>query len=404
MESVRMLPPSNTKAQKSFPPLLREWGDPVFAPLALALEERRRCGQPVFDFIQANPQEHGFEYPQEKLARILLEALQKARYYRPHPRGQFAAREAVAAYHGSASPEQVVLTPGTSMAYWYTFRLLARPGGNVLCPAPTYPLFDDLARLAGLETRSYHLDCTPSGEWRLNPEEIEFQVTGRTCALVIVSPHNPTGMVANEHELQEVASVAARHHLPIIFDEVFREFLHTAARVPRPSEFGAPLSITLNGLSKMLSLPGLKAGWMVVEGTDTKLVQTFLEALEYASDTFLPVNEIVQSALPDLLAPDSLAISHEFAGEYRRRMQSLVKEWHAHGVSMAVPEGGVYLPIALPPAVSADEDFVLALLKNRGIYCHAGTSYAMPAPSLITTCVPRPPWPISEIASFLRTV
>ncbi|MGC8840074.1 MAG: pyridoxal phosphate-dependent aminotransferase [Candidatus Sumerlaeaceae bacterium] len=394
---------SSGNAKRVLAPLLSAWGDPIASPLALALEQRRRRGEPVFDFIQANPQEHGFEYPPERLAQAIADACVTAHFYKPDPRGQIAAREAVAAYHGSISPEQVVLTPGTSMAYWYTFRLLARPGGNVLCPAPTYPLFDDLARLAGLQVRSYHLEHKATGAWRLNPEEIEFQITPHTCALVLVSPHNPTGMVANIEELCEIATIAMRHRLPIVFDEVFCEFLHDAPYVPRPSEFTAPLCVTLNGLSKMLSLPGLKAGWMVVEGSDRELTRAFVSALEYASDTFLPVSEIVQAALPALLSSQSLAICQQFAQKYRHRMSALVAQWQGQGFAVSRPEGGVYLPVPLPAAIASDESVALALLEELGIYCHAGSSYAMPTPHLITTCVPRPPWPIQEIADFFRS-
>jgi aspartate/methionine/tyrosine aminotransferase len=383
------------------PQLLHEWGHPEPSRLAFALDERRQRGEAVFDFIQANPQEHGFEYPPELLSKILNEAIPRARFYRPDPRGQLAAREAVAQYHGQVGHDQVVLTPGTSLAYWYVFRLLARPGGNVLCPRPTYPLFDDLLKLAGLNGRSYHLSRDAQGRWLIDPEELEFQITPHTCAIVIVSPHNPTGMVASRDQLEAVGEIASRHRLPVVFDEVFREFLHRGSEVPRPRDFSPPLCITLNGLSKMLSLPGMKAGWMVVEGTDKQLVREFLAALEYLSDTFLPVNEIVQAALPGFLAPDSLRVSREFANRYRERMAALRKAWLEKNVAVDNPDGGVYLPVPLPRHVSSDEDVALRLLEECGIYCHAGSSYGMGEPYLITTCVPTPPWPIREMAKWL---
>jgi len=394
MQAARVQPPSR-RCSKS--------GASLSSVLASALDERRARGLPVFDFIQANPQEYGFEFPNDLLREIIAEACRAARFYRPDSRGQLPAREAVAAFHGDGvGPEAIVLTPGTSMAYWYCFRLLARSGGEVLCPAPTYPLFDDLARLAGLRTRSYHLDREDDGCWRIDPAEVEFQITRHTCAIVVVSPHNPTGMVASAGELQALAAIGARHGLPLIFDEVFREFLHTADCVPRPGECGAPLSITLNGLSKMLSLPGLKAGWMVVEGADRALVRRFLAALEYAADTFLPVSEIVQGALPRLLAPPSIGYARTFARLYCERMSALIEAWRAAGLPLAMPQAGVYLPVPLPEKTASDEEIALRLLRESGIYCHAGSSYAMPFPSLITMCVPAPPWPVGEMAELVR--
>ncbi|RMH31302.1 MAG: pyridoxal phosphate-dependent aminotransferase, partial [Candidatus Hydrogenedentota bacterium] len=328
--------------------LLEEWSDGVPSPLAKAVEAKRQRGVPIVDLITANPHEHGIEFPADRLEQIMIEATRAARIYRPDPRGQLAAREAVAAYHGGVAPDQVVLTCGTSMAYWYVFRLLARPGGNVLCPTPTYPLFDDLARAAGLNVRSYHLSRGPGGAWHIDTEEVEFQITPRTVALVIVSPHNPTGQVASASELARVAEIATRHRLPVVFDEVFREFLHTAAEVPRPGSYSLPFAITLNGVSKMFALPQLKAGWMVVEGSDSVLVNKFLTALEYLSDTFLPVNEMVQAALPRLLSPRGFSEVARLAAMYRQRMESLIQAWRAHGIPVAMPDGGVYAIVPLP--------------------------------------------------------
>lgn len=390
----------------NFSRLLDEWGEPEGSPLAQALEERRLRGEPVYDFIQANPQEHGFEFPPELLSHIVGQACAKARFYRPDPRGQREAREAIAQYHGCNDPDHVILTPGTSFAYWCCFRILGQVGGNVLCPNPTYPLFDDLLTLASLRRRVYHLHRNPTGRWCLDPDELEFQITPQTCAIVIVSPHNPTGMITNAAELDAVADIARRHNLPIIFDEVFCEFLHDASspRLPRPAEFSVPLSITLNGLSKMLSLPGMKAGWMVVEGEDESLVKRFLAAVEYALDAFLPVNEIVQAALPALLAPESLAIAKGFSSELRRRMHVLRNEWLSCGCDVDQPEGGVYLPIPIKAVPLSDEAVALKLLNKEGIYVHAGSSYGMPEPYLIITCVPRPPWPVAQIVQFMRAL
>lgn len=384
-------------------PLVHLWGEAEPSALARAREDRLQLGEPVFDFVTANPQEHGFEFPITWLRDVFARAVERARFYRPDPRGQLAARRAVARYHGGVSSDRVVLTPGTSLAYWYCFRLLARPHGDILCPAPSYPLFEDLAQLAGLSVRYYHLQPRSDGHWSLDPEELAFQLTPHTCAIVMVSPNNPTGSVASASELVAVAELAQRRGLAIIFDEVFREFLHTVSEVPRPAAYAPPLTMTLNGVSKMLSLPGVKAAWVVVEGSDEQLVQKFLSALEYASDTFLPVNEYVQAALPELLDQPCFGHVARFAQLYRQRMHNLVQTWQACGVAVPVPEGGIYLPVPLPAADTADEPLALRLLQTHGIYCHPGSWYRLPGAHLVTTCVAAPPWPTQTIADFVAS-
>ncbi len=102
--------------------------------------------------------------------------------------------------------------------------------------------------------------------------------------------------------------------LAIIADEVFSEFLFGLDELPRPAQTQAPLVFTLNGFSKMLALPGMKLGWIGVSG-EPALVQKSMRTLEMLSDTFLPVNELVQFAVPNLLRT-----ALPFMAEYRNKV------------------------------------------------------------------------------------
>lgn len=390
--------------------LLRDWGEAVPSELARAEEERRRRGEPIIDLVGANPQEEGFEFPQDLLLEIMAGAVRAARFYRPDPRGQRAAREAVARYHGEGlPPDHVILTPGTSLGYFYAFRLLAEPGDEVLVPSPTYPLFDDLARLAGLKVRRYHLHPAAGGHrWEMDPREVDFQITPRTRIIAVVSPHNPTGTIASEEELRALGEIAARRRLAVVFDEVFREFIHAgggSAPVLRPASFGAPLTVTLNGLSKMLALPGIKAGWMAVQGEDVRWRERFLAAAEYLSDTFLPVSEVTQAALPRLLT-DGIEAMRRGADLCRRRMAELTEAWRAAGRAIPAPEGGPYLTVPLPEGTTREEEEALALrlVRDHGILIHPGGLYSLPDPRLVMTCIRRPPWPVEVLGrEFARS-
>ena len=117
--------------------------------IADRLEVYRQAGRSWIDLTGSNPTRAGFTFPQD-----LLKALSDpmALVYDPDPRGLRSAREAVAAYHG-ATPEQILLTASTSEAYAYLFKLLADPGGEILIPRPSYPLFEFLAAFSGTERR-----------------------------------------------------------------------------------------------------------------------------------------------------------------------------------------------------------------------------------------------------------
>src|SRR5262249_40138855 len=159
---------------------------------------------------------------------------------------------------------------------------------------------------------TYKLD--ESNDWAIDLEQLERQIGSRTRAIVLISPHNPTGMVASIEQLNELASIAARYEVPIISDEVFSEFLFSHVSLPRPAWTDAPLVFTLNGFSKMFALPGMKLGWIGISG-DEHLVEKSLGALELISDTFLPVNEVVQFAVPGVFSG-----GQAFLSSYKQRI------------------------------------------------------------------------------------
>src|SRR2546425_10215875 len=120
-------------------------------PLYVLHERLKTEGHPIVDLVRGNVNEHGIVYPPEILREILARAGDRARVYRPDSLGQWPAREAFAQYYGSlrGPPEQILITPGTTVSYWDCFKLLAERGGEILCPQPSYTPFNNTARLAG---------------------------------------------------------------------------------------------------------------------------------------------------------------------------------------------------------------------------------------------------------------
>lgn len=374
--------------------LLEEWGSPEPSPLREAADAFRATGAHVIDLIGATPQEHGLEFPPEFFQRIAAQAA-TIRGYAPDPLGQPDARNAIATWYAdritTIPADRICLTPGTSLAYLYLFRILADGGGDILVPSPTYPLFADIARLAGAKTRSYHLALGDGGRWLIDPEEVRFQVRSTTRAIVLVSPHNPTGHCATKAELAGLAAICRDHNLPLIVDEVFCEFLEGAHGVlERPAALGDefPLVATLNGFSKMYALPGMKVAWIALSG-DPARTTPLIHALAYASDTFLPVSELSQAMVAPIME-GSNGVSKTFARAYRYR-RSIARELMA-GSSVALPhvEGGVYQLLRLPPE-AVREDFALEAVRREGILTHPGPYYGLGPEYLVTTVVPGVP-------------
>jgi len=355
------------------------------------------------DLISGNVHEYGIRFPQPVLEEILTRAARRCTVYRPDSFGLVDARRAISSFYAAQGvtipPEHLLLTPGTSIAYWYCFKLLADEGDEILCPSPSYPLFEYIAALSGVSLIPYRLD--ENRGWAIDVDHLESVTSTRTRALVLISPHNPTGHVSSGDEISALVEVARRHDLAIVSDEVFSEFLIPAGSLPRPAACGAPLILTLNGFSKMFALPGLKLGWMAVNG-DAERVRSALRALELISDTFLPVNEIIQAAVMDLFREGATFVEN-FAREVRNRWQ--LANGHLRKcarVSFLPPAGGFYVVLRLEGI--EEEAAALAALRDEHVLLHPGYYYDMKPHHLVLSFVQDPEVLCAALPRLQRTL
>ena len=349
-------------------------------------ENAAASGTTILDLIATNLAEQGWVFPQERLQAILADAAPRARVYRPDPLGLRSAREAVADYYRAAgipaSADQVIITPGTSLSYFYCFKLLANPGDEILCPRPSYPLFESIAELAGLRLRFYRLQ--ESRGWEIDLDHLESQISTRTRALVLISPHNPTGMVADRQSLEELAAVACRHDLPVLADEVFSEFLYDLEALPRPAATPAPLVFTLNGFSKMVGLPGLKLGWILLSGRHAR-VRRSLEVMELISDTFLPVNDLAQHMVSGIIEDRDVFASACRPWLQRCRQIAATILSQCPEVRFTLPRGGFHLTLEVGGEEVDEEALCIELLRSSGVLVHPGYFYDMAPAHLVLT-------------------
>jgi aspartate/methionine/tyrosine aminotransferase len=270
------------------------------------------------------------------------------------------------------------------VSYWYAFKLLADEGDEVLCPRPSYPLFDYIAALCGVSLIPYPLE--EGRGWAMDLERVESSISTRTRAIVVISPHNPTGRVAAAQELEALRDLARRHDLAILSDEVFSEFLLDGPPPPRAASGDAPLVLTLNGFSKMFALPGMKLGWMAVTGEDHAVRQA-MRALELISDTFLPVNEIVQEAAPEIFARGG-DFQASYAAEIRRRWDT-VRGFldRPGGWRYTAPGGGFYVTLRIE---REEEPAAHAVLKEVHALAHPGYFYDIAPHHLVFSYILEP--------------
>lgn len=175
-----------------------------------------------------------------------------------HPRYR-PLRERIAARYGVAV-EQVVSADGTSMANFLAMAALISPCDEVLVEQPTYELLLGAASFLGAEIKRFERKAADA--FRLDPAEIERQMSDRTRLIVITNLHNPSSALAHEDELRAVGSLAADRGARVLVDEVY---LDSAVPPRRSAVHLGPEFVITNSLTKVYGLSGLRCGWILAQ-------------------------------------------------------------------------------------------------------------------------------------------
>jgi hypothetical protein len=356
---------------------------------------RIRERTPIIDLTVSNPTRVNLPYPPDLLAGLADPA---GLTYTPEPLGLVSAREAVAGEldrRGLPIPaRQVVLTASTSEAYSLLFKLLCDAGAaTVLTPVPSYPLFDHLTRLDGVQQRRYELDY--SCRWSVDIHTLDREWTSDTRAVLVVSPNNPTGSIVGNEDMSGLFERCAARRAALIIDEVFCDY-PLGDRLPDPVQSDRCLQFRLGGLSKSAGLPQLKLAWIAVDGP-TSLVDEALDRLELIADTYLSVSTPVQCALPRLLR-DSRPVRDAILKRVSENYQSLRRmAADLHSVTVLDADGG-WSAVVRVPAVSSEEALVLDLLEHGGVLVHPGFFFDFSSEAfLVVSLLPEP-------ATFIRGI
>jgi aspartate/methionine/tyrosine aminotransferase len=192
-------------------------------------------------------------------------------------------RRAIADYHG-VDPDWVVVTTGASEAASVLFCLASRPGGEIALPTPAFPAFATMAKAWRLGVRQYEL--RRDAGFRQSTDAV-LRATSRDTVLALVnSPHNPTGSVMERGEIESLAAALKAHDIPLIADEVYHPIYFGA---DRPSAAGIDNVIVISDMSKALSLPGLRVGWII--DADAERRKRIIDARSYFTISGSPITE-----------------------------------------------------------------------------------------------------------------
>ena len=235
-------------------------------------------------------------------------------------------------------PSQVVVANGGKPALAQVFQTMLNPGDEVIIPTPFWLSYPEMVKVAGgvpifVETR------VESG-FLMSPEQLEAAITPRTVAVVINSPSNPTGMMYSPEQLKALGTVALKHDLWMVSDEIYEKMVYGGVPQVSMASFGPEFydhTITVNGFSKTFAMTGWRLGYAAAPKPFAKALASLQSHLASAPNTFAQWGAV--AALKEA-APDVAKMVAAFT-QRRDRIYELVSA--IEGIKCPKPEGAFYV-------------------------------------------------------------
>jgi aspartate/methionine/tyrosine aminotransferase len=281
--------------------------------------------------------------------------------------GSPSLRREICSLYRDIQPDQVLVHTGAEEAIFLFMHAVLNAGDHVIVHWPCYQSLAEIARSIGCRVSLWK--AHEENGWTLDIDELKQSLQADTRAIIINTPHNPTGFLMPSDEFQEVSRIARENEIILFSDEVYRESEYREEdRLPAACDLGEH-AVSLGVMSKTYGLPGLRIGWIATRNAE---VYDGMAALK-------DYTTICNSAPSEFLA--ELALRHRKALAERNlriitRNLAVLDEFfarHADRFAWQRPKAG---SIGFPRLLGADVDaFCKALVKSVGVLLSPGTLY-----------------------------
>ena len=338
--------------------------------LAVEIAERAfQLERDGVDIVHLEFGEPDFEAP-PVVADAVMRAIKDGRTKYVSSLGILPLREAIADHYAATygvriSPDQVLVTPGTSPAMLLLFGHLLDPGDEVVLGDPYYACYPNFIRYA--EGRLVTIPTAEADGFTLHPEAVRERCTARTRAVLINSPANPTGAVMSDAAMAGIADVARRAGAMVVADEIYHGLVYEG-RQRSILEF-TDRAFVLNGFSKAFAMTGWRLGWIIAPPAHTRALQRLY------GNFFISTNEFVQWAGVAALreaADDTVRFRRIFAERRRAMVQGL----RAIGLGVGFEPEGAFYVLANVRRFSGDSvAFAYEILEHAHVAVTPGAAF-----------------------------
>ena len=265
----------------------------------------------------------------------------------------------------------VTISPGAKPIIWNILSAILDPGDEFVYFDPAYPAYASASSY--LQANVTRIPLHESHDWRMDLDELAARVSDKTKAVMINSPHNPTGGVLLSEDLERIAELANKHNFLVIADEIYsRNFYLDTEYVSIASLPGMQeRTIIVDGFSKAYAMTGWRLGYAIGPAEIINAVTLF------NNNTFSCVTSFVQKAgIEALTSSASDASAREMNETFRQRRDRLINGLNAiPGVSCTLPEGAFYAFPNISKITTKDKALASFVLEQGGVACGGGSSF-----------------------------
>jgi aminotransferase len=271
---------------------------------------------------------------------------------------------------GELDPEtQITVTCGATEAMIAAMLGILDPGDEVVIFEPFYENYGPDAILSDAVPRYVTLH---EPDWSIDPDELRAAFTARTRAIVVNSPHNPTGKVFTRDELTLIAELCQEFDVVALTDDIYEHIVYEGEHVPMATLPGmAERTVSIHSMSKTYSVTGWRIGWAIASSELSLGIRRVHDFLTVGAAAPLQAAATTALHFPD-------GYYRELVAEYRERRDAILPPLRDAGFRIHEPAGAYYVMTDIRDLARDGEDdvaFAHRLIADPGVAAVPGSSF-----------------------------
>lgn len=303
--------------------------------------------------------------------------------------GLIALREEIAAYLQArcqldyAAGDEILVTVGASEAIDISFRAVLDPGDEVIIPDPGYVSYAPSVIFSHGVPRM--LPTRAEDGFEPLAADMERLINGRTKAILLCFPNNPTGAVLSDRNLQAIADLAIRHDLLVVTDEIYNELTYEGFHQKSIASLDGmrERTVTINGFSKAFAMTGLRVGYVAAPAS---LMKAISKIHQYTIMCAPRPSQVASLSALRKGREDDYADTRMMRESYDRRRRLMYDALTGMGLHCVQPRGAFYMFPSIKHTGLSSDDFCEKLLKEQALVCIPGTAFGAMGEGYVRCC------------------